>query len=183
MTAHRRRRGDGLLRSLWQNLVPLLALALAAYSVIGAEGNSDYARKVARDAADRVARVERADRDAQRLTAFRLCSRNRADRAFAHWATTAGRPASEARRIRRMWLEPLNRIPILGCEPNLRGRGARPLTPREQRRFVRRWTRGEVTLRELGVCPNSRFRQSTHPPGYCGPPPPPPPAPHRVKTP
>jgi hypothetical protein len=49
-------------------------------------------------------------------------------------------------------LEDRGGLPILDCEPNVRGGAARYQSPREQRRFVRRWRRYQLDAAELGIC-------------------------------
>lgn len=112
-------------------------------------------------------RVERTDRDTARATAFRLCTRNKVDRAYAHarerGLVIAGLPhpphmTSEERRFRRLFSELLmgdHLLPILDCEPNVTGHGARPLPVPEQERFVRRWAHRTLQGVDLGICPES----------------------------
>jgi hypothetical protein len=99
---------------------------------------------------DRIAQVEIKDRDVQRATAFRLCTRNKIDRAFAHSFSL-----NDLNVLRK--LQKANGLPILDCEPNLEGKGARVLTPEQQRDFAERWLARELTPVELGICPTSRF--------------------------
>lgn len=109
-----------------------------------------------------VSRVEKNDRASQRATAFRLCSRNAVDRAFAH---------SRVRRAAGLWaLRPLEQkggIPILNCAPNLDGQGASPLSVHAQRDFVRRWERHELADSELGICPRSRIGEGADKANKC----------------
>jgi low affinity Fe/Cu permease len=107
------------------------------------EANLDRIQQTQRD----VIEIERADAETARTTAYRICQRHSVvDRAFAHWAVGP-------RAARR--LEQRDALPILDCKPNLRGRGARLLTPKEQRAIVERWRTGNLTNEEVGVCPKS----------------------------
>jgi hypothetical protein len=135
-----RRRDDSVASILWRRLLPAVTViiaALALYVVI-----------------QRLEQVERRDRDTARRASYRLCARNRADRAFAHASVTRrlSGPA-QARALRA--LEDPEGIPILDCGANLRGGGARLMAPAAQRAFVEKWIRGELTLPELGICPES----------------------------
>lgn len=103
-----------------------------------------------------LAAIEKVDRNSARATAFRLCTRNSVDRAFAH--SRVGR--SEGMRELRK-LEAPDGLPILNCAPNLLGRGAAPLSPLQQRDFVRRWEQHKLMPAELGICPDSRLGEQT----------------------
>ena len=115
-----------------------------------------------------LASVERRDRDTNRNTAYRLCSRNKADRAYAHArergiaikGLPAPRPMSATeRRIRVRVSRALMHTPllsILDCKPNLTGHGARPLPIADQEAYMRAWAAGELSNEEIGVCPDSR---------------------------
>jgi hypothetical protein len=103
-----------------------------------------------------VAEVEKTDRVSARATAYRLCSRNSVDRAFAHSRVMM---AGGLRALAP--LEDEHGIPILDCTPNLDGRGAVPLPIHAQRDFVRRWERHELTNSELGICPGSHIPAQT----------------------
>lgn len=116
-----------------------------------------------------VAEVEKQDRETNRATAYRLCSRNAVDRAFAHSSVrrnltrTQGKAAADAAIAE---LQRVEVLPILDCEPNLEGRGAAPMTPTQQTEFVGRYERGELTPEERGICPGSRLENETEP-GRC----------------
>lgn len=116
--------------------------------------DADKAAGIAAHAIKAVATVEEMDRLRGRSQAFRLCQRGNVDRAFAHDAVARG-SGSRARVVLRR-LEATNGLPILNCDPNLDGRGAEPLTRREQRAFVDAWKRGKLSGPRLGVCPGSR---------------------------
>lgn len=103
-----------------------------------------------------LAEIERVDRNSARATAFRLCTRNSVDRAFAHSRVGRGEGMKELRK-----LEAPDGLPILNCTPNLLGKGAGPLSPLQQREFVRRWEQHKLTPAELGICPDSRLGEQT----------------------
>jgi hypothetical protein len=106
--------------------------------------------------------LERRDRINSYQTAYRFCTRINVDRATVHdfWSVELLR-LSSARfdpRVRhlihsyRSRLEDRGGLPILDCEPNVRGGPARYISPREQRRFVRRWRSYQLEPVELGIC-------------------------------
>jgi hypothetical protein len=143
-------------RDYWRDAVPLMLMALFVWAIVlGTPTQKDLQR------------VERADRDTARATAFRLCTRNRVDRAYAHarerGLVIAGLPhpprmSFAERRLRRMFSRLLmdpHLLPILDCEPNVMGHGARPLPVRDQERFVRQWARRVLPEVALGICPDS----------------------------
>jgi hypothetical protein len=143
-------------RDLWRDAVPIALMILFVWAIIiGTPTQNDLKR------------VERTDRDTSRATAFRLCTRNRVDRAYAHarerGLVIAGLPhpprmSFEERRLRRMFSRLLmdpHLLPILDCEPNVVGHGARPLPVRDQERFVRQWARRTLPEVALGICPDS----------------------------
>jgi hypothetical protein len=117
-------------------LIVLASMGTVAYVVDHVETDTDA----------ELLRIEEANEVSNRATAYRLCSRNRVDRAFAH--DRVG-PA-DARELMRN-----DGIPILNCRPNLDGRGAQPWSFAEQRAFVRRWRQGRLSNEELGICPES----------------------------
>lgn len=143
-------------RDAWRDLVPLALMLMFAWLLLGGTPSESDLR-----------RVEKMDRDTARATAFRLCTRNKVDRAYAHAVTRglviAGLPhpprmSSEQRRFRRLFSELLmsdHLLPILDCEPNVTGHGARPLPVPEQERFVRRWAHRTLQGVDLGICPES----------------------------
>jgi hypothetical protein len=106
--------------------------------------------------------LERRDRVNSYQTAYRFCTRIDIDRAVTHDFWSYELPTiSRARfqpRVARFIRNYLNRLedrggmPILDCEPNVRGGAAKYIGPREQRRFVRRWRRYQLTSAELGIC-------------------------------
>jgi hypothetical protein len=109
-----------------------------------------------------LAYLERRDRIGAYQTAFRFCTRIDVDRAAVHdlWAYELPR-LSKAKiqpRVRRFLrgytqrLEDRGGLPILDCEPNVRGGAAKYQSPREQRQFVRRWRRYRLDAAELGIC-------------------------------
>jgi hypothetical protein len=67
----------------------------------------------------------------------------------------------EERRFRRLFSELLmdpHLLPILDCEPNVVGHGARPMPIRDQERFIRAWAHRTLPDVDLGVCPARRSR-------------------------
>lgn len=146
-------------RDLMQNTIMLLVLALLTYSYFSDTPTTADLR-----------RVEVRDRDTQRATAFRLCTRNKVDRAFAHGRLRGipikGEPPaipgpvqvkrSQRIRLSRLLMRP-EFLPILDCEPNLEGLGAKPLSIAAQEKFLRRWSLKQVAPAERGVCPQSAF--------------------------
>lgn len=152
----RRRVGDQGARYwalyVYRNLLPAAALVLAALALNQANGKSDAALRRANRATKAVADVEQIDRNAQRATSYRLCTRNKVDRAFAQNAVRLRRGRAAVRA-----LQTLNALPVLDCTPNIHGRGARPLPPAEQDAFVARWARRELSAADVGVCPDSRI--------------------------
>jgi hypothetical protein len=151
-------------RDLWRDAVPIALMILFVWAIIiGTPTQNDLKR------------VERTDRDTSRATAFRLCTRNRVDRAYAHarerGLVIAGLPhpprmSFEERRLRRMFSRLLmdpHLLPILDCEPNVMGHGARPLPVRDQERFIRQWAHRTLPGVDLGVCPGSTIGGPANP--------------------
>jgi hypothetical protein len=150
-----RRRYTG--RDIWRDLIPLVAIAFAAWGFLADTPSVSDLR-----------RVEVKDRDTQRATAYRLCTRNKVDRAFAHGRlrgiNVKGEPPripgpvqlEQKTRVRlsRLLMEP-EYLPILDCRPNLVGLGAKPLSVLAQEKFIRRWSRKQTVPAERGVCPRS----------------------------
>lgn len=137
----------------------LLALGVAiqanraAGSATRAAQEATRAARVALATNRKLARVEANDRRRTFSTAFRLCTRGKVDRAFAHSRVALrGGPPGFSR-----FLEGIRGLPILNCAPNLRGLSASPLSPRAQRAFTRRWAAGRVTGAQAGICPDSRI--------------------------
>lgn len=129
-------------------------------------------------ALNRAEHTERLDRDTNRSTAFRLCSRNKADRAYAHTRerglAIAGIPevpmSARERERRRDLSRILMQTPllaILDCEPNLKGHGARPLPLAEQEKYMDAWRRQQLSPEEYGVCPNTLLEGDPTAPGRC----------------
>lgn len=143
------------LRDFWQDFVPAIAVGLAAYAVISFVDQRDVDREL-REVDVELRAIEQRDRDANRATAFRLCTRNKIDRAFAHSFSL-----DEPDELRRLQAE--EGLPILNCDPNLRGQGATPLSPEDQREFVERWMAGALRPVELGICPQSHIGQRQRP--------------------
>jgi hypothetical protein len=133
-------------------LIDLLAVAVVALLLV-----VSVVAAVAFKTAGEVKGVEVQDRNASRATAYRLCSRNAVDRAFAH--SRVGQQQPDAVKV----LEDPLVLPILDCSPNLQGLGARPMPPREQREFVRRWEQGKLTGPERGICPNRKIGSPVSP--------------------
>jgi len=109
-----------------------------------------------------LARLEKRDRINSYQTAYRFCSRINIDRAAIHWLAVnqikalAGRKSKKrigrfAKRYQRR-LESRGGMPILDCMPNVTGGPARYLPPSEQRKFVRRWVKHQLTPAEIGIC-------------------------------
>jgi hypothetical protein len=137
-------------RDAWRDLVPLFVVILLAFLLHD---------------------LEIRDRNAQRATAYRLCTRNKDDRAYAHarerglaikksdgsWIPARPMTAAERRRARdnsRVLMEtPL--LPILDCAPNARGHGAKPLPLAKQESYMNRWRLRGLAPAEYGVCPGS----------------------------
>ena len=134
-------------------IIGLLVLCLTLVSVavgVGAlllKNVSDAVDKVEATMA-KVERIEERNRQTNNATAFRLCSRNSIDRAFAQ---------SFADRQERKRLQGPHGIPILDCDPNLHGQGAKVLPPGAQDAFVERWQRRRLSPIERGICPESRI--------------------------
>lgn len=144
-------------RDVWRDLVPLIAIGFAAWGFLADTPTVSDLRK-----------VEIKDRDTQRATAYRLCTRNKVDRSFAHGRlrgiNVKGEPPAipgpvqlerrERVRISRLLMQPAY-LPILDCEPNLEGLGAKPMSIAAQERFMRRWSLKQTLPAERGVCPHS----------------------------
>jgi hypothetical protein len=141
---------------VWRDLMPIALIGAFAWLLLGGTPSENDLK-----------RVERADRDTARATAFRLCTRNKVDRAYAHarerGLVIAGLPhpprmSFQERRLRRMvsrLLMDSRLLPILDCAPNVKGHGARPLPIPEQERYVREWAHRTLPGVDLGVCPGS----------------------------
>jgi hypothetical protein len=121
-----------------------------------------YATDAARDATkavEEVRAIEVKDRNTNRNTAYRLCSRNAVDRAFAHSSVRRNLARAQGEAAADAAVRELQRpdvLPILNCKPNLVGKGAAPMTPAQQHEFVRRWELHRLSAEERGVCPGSR---------------------------
>lgn len=98
----------------------------------------------------RIDRNETRDRDTARATAYRLCSRNAIDRAFAH--TEVKRRAGQ--KVMLM-LQDVHELAILNCKPNLYGYAAVPMKMPQYLSFIHRYERHQLTLEELGICPKT----------------------------
>jgi hypothetical protein len=154
-----------------RNLIDILMVAVGILIVLvaGISVAAWRASDRATRAAEEIEKVEREDRDVARMTAFRLCSRNTADRAFSH-ARIRGIPVPGAedsrgitpeeiksrRALSRELMKPVY-IPILDCSPNLRGMGAKTQSIAEQENYLKRWAAGKLTGPERGVCPGQKF--------------------------
>jgi hypothetical protein len=124
-------------------------------------------------------RVERTDRNTGRATAYRLCTRNKDDRAYAHtrerglailkadgtWIPAAPMTARERleRRDTSRALMATRLLPILDCDPNVSGLGASPLPVSAQEDYMNRWRFGKLAPVEFGVCPRSSFGRPVFP--------------------
>jgi hypothetical protein len=155
LTRHERRSYTP--HDFWRDFVPLLVIGLGAWVLlVGTPSEKDLRA------------VEKRDRDTQRATAYRLCTRNKVDRAFAHGrirgisvrgepSQVPGIPTLERRariQLSRLLMRP-GFLPILNCAPNLEGLGAAPMSIAEQERFLRAWSRRYLPPAEIGVCPHS----------------------------
>lgn len=153
-------------RVTWDQIVALIAIAAATVAVVKASGESSHAVDVASSTDRRLERNERNDRDDLRAAAYRLCVRNKVDRAFAH-SRIAGALRGRARERALRDLERLDGLPILDCTPNLQGRGARPLPPAQQRAYVRAWEQHKLPAPALGICPSSKVPGRIQSPERC----------------
>jgi hypothetical protein len=98
----------------------------------------------------RIARNEERDRDTARATAYRLCSRNAVDRAFAH------REFKKRAGVKAMiMLQDVKELAILDCKPNLYGFAAAPMKMPQYLSFMYRYEHHQLTLEELGICPKT----------------------------
>ena len=96
--------------------------------------------------------VEERDRINSYQTAYRFCTRINIDRAVLHWfASASGQPNAATRSYLRR-LERKDGAPILDCEPNIKGGPAAYLPRAAQRKFVRRWSKHQLTAPEIGIC-------------------------------
>lgn len=149
-------------RDVWRDAVPLVLILLFAWViVIGTPSQNDLKH------------VEAVDRNTGHATAFRLCTRNKIDRAYAHtrerglairkadgtWIPATPMSPKERRRRRDISraLMDTARVPILDCDPNVTGLGAAPLPVSAQEDFMDKWRLGELAPVEYGVCPKSSF--------------------------
>jgi hypothetical protein len=155
-------------RDLWRDFVPVALMILFVWAIlIGTPSQNDLKH------------VERVDRDTGRATAFRLCTRNKDDRAYAHtrerglailkadgtWIPATPMSAKE-RRLRRAVSRALmatRLLPILDCDPNVEGLGAQPLPVSAQEDYVDKWRLGKLAPVEYGVCPRSSFGRPVFP--------------------
>lgn len=110
----------------------------------------------------KLAFVERRDRINTYQTGFRFCARDAVNRAAVQWFASSRLPmlfpAHQRRLVRREMVRVLKRLqrrgglPILDCEPNVRGLPAKYESPKLQAEFVRRWRDMKLTDAELGIC-------------------------------
>lgn len=131
-----------------------------------AVSKSNRAVDVASSTDKRLDRNERRDRDDLRAAAYRICIRGKVDRAFAH-SRIAHALHGRRRELALRDLERLDGLPILDCQPNLRGHGARPLPPAKQRAYMRAWEQHKLTEAQLGICPASRVPGRIRSPERC----------------
>lgn len=155
LTRHERRRYT--LHNFRRDFISLLVIAAGAWVLISGTPSEKDLR-----------RVEKRDRDTQRATAYRLCTRNKVDRAFAHGrirgiavrgepSQVPGIPTLERKtriQLSRLLMHP-DFLPILDCTPNLRGLGAAPMSVAAQERYMRAWGMRHLSPAEIGVCPHS----------------------------
>ena len=149
-------------------LVLMIVAVSVAASVLGSF--SETVAKV-EEGLRKIERVEEENRDTNRATAFRLCTRDMVQRATLHafirGANFKGTPVppqgveQRAFRLRysRALMDPAF-LPILTCEPNLDGHGARPISLHQQERFMRDLVRRRLSDVERGICPGSRFDET-----------------------
>jgi hypothetical protein len=155
-------------RDVWRDLVPLVAVLLFAYGYVADTPTVADLR-----------RVEVKDRNTQRTTAFRLCTRNKDDRAYAHarerglaikrkdgtWIKAV--PMTPKERMRRrdfsraLMDTPL--LPVLDCDPNVSGLGAVPMPVARQEAYMNDWRKRGLAPVEYGVCPKSAFGRPVYP--------------------
>jgi hypothetical protein len=155
-------------RDVWRDFVPVALMLLFVWAiVIGTPSQNDLKR------------VERTDRNTGRATAYRLCTRNKDDRAYAHtrerglailkadgtWIPAAPMTARERleRRDTSRALMATRLLPILDCDPNVSGLGASPLPVSAQEDYMNRWRFGKLAPVEFGVCPRSSFGRPVFP--------------------
>jgi hypothetical protein len=93
---------------------------------------------------------ETRDRDTARATAYRLCSRNAIDRAFAH------KEVKRRAGVKVMlMLQDVKELAILNCRPNLYGFAAVPMKMPQYLNFMYRYEHHQLTSEELGICPKT----------------------------
>lgn len=151
-------------RRMTDRLVPVLAIMVVALFAVcavlsyvafsTASSANATANRVSLNA-DRIAAVERRDRRALRGASYRTCEREQRDRAEQHLRAGLSPPAVIVKLVRQLGLPDelakqvsigavRLRLPIFDCSPNLYGRQARPLTAREQARYVHRYATGKL---------------------------------------
>ena len=148
-------------------LVLMVVAVSVAASVLG--GFSETVDRVERGL-DKIERIEDENIRVNRATAFRLCTRDMVQRATLH-AFIRGvefegtpkppqTPRDRAFRLRysRALMDPAF-LPILDCDPNLQGQGARPISLPEQERFVRDLVTRRLSDVERGICPGTSFSE------------------------
>jgi hypothetical protein len=103
--------------------------------------------------------LEKRDRINSYQTAYRFCSRINVDRAAVHALVTQLRTDQHANQRTRDFakrylhkLESEEGMPILDCDPNVKGGAARYWPPKQQKVFVRRWDKNELTNADIGIC-------------------------------
>lgn len=109
-----------------------------------------------------LAYVEQRDRINTYQTGFRFCARDSVNRAAVQWFASSRLPmlfpARQRRLVRKEMIRVLKRLqrrgglPVLNCEPNVRGLPAQYESPAAQSDFVRRWRDMKLTDAELGIC-------------------------------
>jgi hypothetical protein len=110
----------------------------------------------------KLAFVERQDRINTYQSGFRFCARDSVNRAAVQWFASSRLPAlfpADQRRLVRQTMRSVLRrlqrrsgLPVLNCEPNVRGLPAQYESPKAQAEFVRRWRDMKLTDAELGIC-------------------------------
>lgn len=160
----------------WYKWVPPLSLLVGTVIALGgvlfAASDARQANNRADKLVKRIAMIEVRDRVTAYRTAFRLCARERADRAFAHSSILQSMERQHISlkqiELEQRKLEDSHGIPILNCDPNLKGFSASEWAPAQQRKFVKRWELHQLPLEELGVCPGQRIQPPPlHPVSGC----------------
>jgi hypothetical protein len=159
-----------------QALIDVLAVGIFLLLIvnIGTSAVVWHTASKARDNSREIGQLETTNVDSNRATAYRLCTRNKVDRAFAHARIRGyqidGIPLEHRTRAQQLALEQASTLlmaseylPILNCTPNLKGKGAVPMPISEQIKFVKAWAEGKLTGVQVGVCPGSTIGRKATP--------------------